>query len=37
MKETEQRKEDSSVNNSQTLASFRRESMPKVNPCVQHT
>lgn len=35
--ETEQRKEDRRFNNSQTPASFRIESVPKLDPCVLHT
>lgn len=32
----EQRKEDRRFNNSQTPASFRRESVLKLDPCVLH-
>lgn len=35
--ETEQRKEDRRFNNSQTPASFRIESVPKLDPCVLYT
>lgn len=34
--ETEHRKEDKRFNNSQTPASFRTESVPKLDPCVLH-
>lgn len=35
--ETKQRKEDRHFNNSQTPASFRIESVPKLDPCVLYT